>query len=100
MRERRSSTLYDMMNDAIEVVFNLMASCNIQYNPETFMNKDQEEAHPSTSKSSDAKFDLMVKTMEKLVENMSLDKNHAIIDENALQLRNPNFMRLPVTKIG
>jgi hypothetical protein len=99
LRERRSTTLDDMMNDAIEVEVNLMASGKIKYNPETDMKKAQEEAQPSTSQSSDAKFDLMVKTMEKLVENLSLDNKPAIRDQTELQLRNPNFRRLPVTQI-
>jgi hypothetical protein len=33
LRERRSNTLYDMMNDAIEVEVNLMASGKFKHNP-------------------------------------------------------------------
>ena len=87
-----------MMNDAIEVEVNMMASRKIKYNPETDMKKFR-EAQPSTSQSSDAKFDLMVKTMERLVEKLSLDNKTSIRDKTKLQHRNPNFIRLPVTHI-
>jgi ribonuclease HI len=41
----------------------------------------------------------MVKTMERLVEKLSLDNKPAIRDQTELQHRNPNFRRLPVTQI-
>jgi hypothetical protein len=46
LRERRSTTLDDMMNDAIEVEVNLMASGKIKYNPETDMKKFKEKLNP------------------------------------------------------
>ena len=49
LRERRSTTLDDMMNDAIEVEVNLMASGKINHNSNTDMKKVQGEAQPSTS---------------------------------------------------
>jgi hypothetical protein len=48
LRERRYTTLDDMMNDAIEVEENFMASGKIKYNPETDMKKFR-EGQPSTS---------------------------------------------------
>jgi hypothetical protein len=41
----------------------------------------------------------MVKTMERLVENLSLDNKPAIRDQAELQHRNPNFRRAPVPQI-
>jgi hypothetical protein len=75
LRESRSTSLDDMMSDAIEVEVNLMASGNIKYNYDRDMNKVQEKAQPSTSHSSEERFDLMMNTMEKLMERMSLDNN-------------------------
>jgi hypothetical protein len=77
LRERRSTTLTDMMNDAIEVEVNLAASGKIKFQVEDEKKKIKDEAQPSTSQSSDAKLDLMVKTMEKLVEKLSLDNKPA-----------------------
>jgi hypothetical protein len=73
LRERRSTSLDDMMSDAIEVEVNLMASGKIKYNSDRDMNKVQDKAQPSTSQSSEERFELMMKTMEKLMERMSLD---------------------------
>ena len=68
LRERRSATVADIMNDAIEVKVNLMASKKGTYRFET--KKVKEEAQPSTSQSSsDAKIDSMLNVMERFVEN-------------------------------
>jgi hypothetical protein len=75
LRERRFASLDDMMSDAIEVEVNLMASGKIKGNFDRDMNKVQYKAQPSTSQSSEERFELMMKTMEKLMENMSLDNN-------------------------
>jgi hypothetical protein len=67
LRERRSNTLDDMMIDAIEVEVNLMASGKIKHNPNRDVKNVQGEAQPSMSQSLDAEFDLMMKTMERLM---------------------------------
>ena len=72
-RERRSNTLYDMMSHAIEVEVNLMALGNIKHNLDISVKKVQGEAHPSMSQSSDEKFDFMMKTIERLMERMSVE---------------------------
>jgi hypothetical protein len=64
LRERRSSNLVDMMNDAIEVEHNLMASGKIKIKVEDDKKKFKEENHPSSSKSVDLKLDLMKKKIE------------------------------------
>jgi hypothetical protein len=75
LREIRSNSLDDMMSDAIEVELNLMASRKIKYNSNIHINKVQDKAQPLTSQSSEERFELMMKTMEKLMENMSLENN-------------------------
>jgi len=52
-----------------------MASKNIKYNSDMDMNKVQDNAQPSTSQSSKERFELMMNTMEKLMERMYLDNN-------------------------
>jgi hypothetical protein len=99
LRERRSNTLDDMMSDAIEVEVNLMASGKIKHNPDRDVKKVQGEAQPSTSQSSDEKFDLMMKTMERLMERMSLENKPATRDQTDFQPRNQNFRRAPVPQI-
>jgi hypothetical protein len=46
LRERRSTTLDDIMSDAVEVEVNMMASVKIKHNPDRDMKKVQGEAHP------------------------------------------------------
>jgi hypothetical protein len=99
LRERRSNTLDDMMSDAIEVEVNLMASGKIKHNPDRDVKKVQGEAQPSTSQSSDEKFDLMMKTMERFMERMSLENKPATRDQTDFQPRNQNFRRAPVPQI-
>jgi hypothetical protein len=94
LRERRSTSLTDMMNDAIKVEVNLAASGKIKLQIEADRKKAKEETLPSTSQGSDEIFDLMVKTMEKLVEKMSLDDK-----PHDFQARNQNFRRPPVPQI-
>ena len=54
------------MNDAIEVEVNLMTSSKMKQKLDPEKKKVKDEAQPSSSHSSDAKFDTMMKTMEKL----------------------------------
>jgi hypothetical protein len=63
------------MSDAIEVEVNLITSGKIKYNFDRDINKVQDKAHPSTSQSSEERFDLMKKTINKLMEMISLDNN-------------------------
>jgi hypothetical protein len=63
------------------------------------MKKVQGESQPSTSQSSDVKFDLMIKTMERFMEKLSLDNKPAIRDQADFQHRNQNFRRAPGPQI-
>jgi hypothetical protein len=49
LRERRSTSLDNMMSDATEVEVNLMASGKIKYKSDRDMNKVQDKVRPSTS---------------------------------------------------
>jgi hypothetical protein len=60
----------------------------------------QGEAQPSTSQTSDEKFDLMVKTIERLVEKLSLENKPTIKDQADFQHKNPNFRRALVPQIS
>jgi hypothetical protein len=64
-----------MMNDAIEVEVNLMASGKIKSDSDRDMNKAQDKAQPSTSQTSEERFEMMMKTMEKMMERMALDNS-------------------------
>ena len=66
LRERRSATLEDMMNDAIEVEINMMSSKRGKYTSETRKVKDEPQS------SSNLKFDSIMKAMEKLVDKLSI----------------------------
>jgi hypothetical protein len=99
LRERRSNTLDDMMRDAIQVEVNLMESEKIKHNPDRDMKKVQGEEKPSTYQSSNEKFYLMMKTMEKFMEIMSLENNPATRDQTDFQPINKNFRRSLVPQI-
>ena len=72
LRERRSTSLENMMQDAIEVEVNLSASNKTKQRGEC--RRVKEEAQASTSQSSiDAKMDLMMKSMERLIDKLSMD---------------------------
>ena len=90
LRERRSTTLADMMDDSIDVSVNLMASKKGKYR---FDNKKvKEEAQPSTSQSSsDAKFDSVLREMERMMERFSKNDRQVAREQHEPIIRNPNF---------
>jgi hypothetical protein len=73
---------------------NLATLGNIKLQIEVEKKKAKEETLPSNSQASDAKLDLMVNTMEKLVEKLSLDEN-----THEIQAINHNFSWHLVSKI-
>ena len=90
LRERISSTLEDMMKDAIEIDVNMMASRKGKY--KTKVRKVKEEKKPSTPQNSnDGKFYSMMEVREKLVEKLIVDDRHVAREQNEPQIRNPNF---------
>jgi hypothetical protein len=64
-----------MMIDAIEFEVNLVDSGKIKSNSDMDMNKVQDKAQLSTSQTSKERFEMMMKTMEKMMERMVLDNN-------------------------
>jgi hypothetical protein len=95
LRERRSTSLDDMMNDAIEVEVNLMASGKIKSNSDRDMNKVQDKAQPSTSQTSEERFEMMMKTMEKMMERMALDNNPNTREQADVPPRNQRRPTVP-----
>ena len=73
LRERRFVSLIDMMDDAIEVEVNLTASNKNKQKNETRRVKDEDPWESTSSSNSDAKFDTMMKAMEKLMVKLSSD---------------------------
>jgi hypothetical protein len=77
LRKRRSTNLDAIINNTIEVEVNMMASRKIKQRFNRGDKKPQGDAQPSTSRSLDDKFDLMMKMMEKLMERMSVGNRPA-----------------------
>ena len=67
LRERESATLADMQNDAVKVDVNMLAAKKSKM----VKTKIKEEEKPSTSAQVD-KFETMMKTMEKLMDQLAL----------------------------
>ena len=66
-----------MFIDALYVEANMMACGKIKPRAEVDRRKGREEIHPtsSTSSSSDIKFEMILKTMEKLMDRLTLEAN-------------------------
>jgi hypothetical protein len=88
-----------MMSNSIEVEVNLMASWNIKHNLDRSVKKFQGEIQPSVSQSSDKKFGMMMKTMERLMERMFMENKPATKDQTDFQIRNKKIIRAPVPQI-
>ena len=71
----------------------MMACGKIKPRADIDRRKGREEAHPSTSASScrDIKFELMLKTMEKLMDKLMVEARLTNREQNEPQIRNPNF---------
>ena len=81
-----------MMEDAIEVELNLLASNKTKQKGET--RRAKEEAQASTSQSSiDIKIDLMIKSMERIIDRFSIDDRGQIAnrERNEPWIKNPNL---------
>ena len=95
LRERNSNTLLTMFTDTLEVEANMMTCGKIKPRVEVDRRKGREETHPTTSTSSfsDVKFEMMLKTMEKLMDRLRVEAKPINRDQNEPQIRNPNFRR-------
>jgi hypothetical protein len=99
LREIRSNTLGTMMSNAIKFEVNLMALRNIKQNFDRNGKKPQGDVHPSTYRLLDENFNLMMKTMEKIMERMSMENKPITREKNDFQRRNQNFRRALVPQI-
>ena len=92
LRERKSSNLPAMFQDTLEVEATMMVSRKIWQKME--MRKVREDG-PSTSGAfaNDVKFEMMLKTIEKLMDKLSVDNGSLNREQNDPQIRNPNFRR-------
>ena len=93
LRERRSASLVDMMNDTIEVEVNLMDSSKMQQKIDSERKKVKDEAQSSSSHSLDARFDNMMKIMENIMERLVVGDRPAITQKQDHHIRKPNFRR-------
>jgi hypothetical protein len=99
LRERRSTSLDAIMSNAIEVEVNMMALGKIKQRFNRGDKRPQGDAQPSTSRSTDEKFDLMMRTMEKLMEKMSVGNRPAAREQQDPQPQNQNLRRGQVPQI-
>ena len=81
------------MDDSIEVEVNLTTFNKTNQRNETRRVKEEEPQASTSQSSSDAKFNMMMKTMEKLMDKLSTDDKNQMKDQNEPQVRNPNFRR-------
>ena len=84
-----------MFQDALEVEKNMMASGKIMQKVETRKAREENVLFASTAASSSnaIKFEMMLKTMEKLMDRMTIYNRPLNREQNEPQLRNPNFRR-------
>ena len=97
LRERKSATLPTMFTDALEVESNMMACGKIKQREDVDKRKGREE-FPSTSIFSsfnDVKFEMMLKSMEKLMDRIIVEARPVNREQNELHIINPNF-RSPI----
>jgi hypothetical protein len=88
------------MSNAIKVKVNMMASRNIKQRFNRGDKRPQGDAQPSTSRSTNEKFDLMMRSMEKIMEKMSMGNKPTAQEKQDPQPRNKNLIRGQVPQIG
>ena len=94
LREGRSTSLENMIQDTIEVEVNLSTSNKTKQRGHN--RRVKEEAQASTSQSSiDANMDLMMKSMERIIDRLYVNDRgpNVHIERNEPQIRNPNFRK-------
>lgn len=93
LRERRYVSLTDMMDDATKVEVNLSTSNKTKQTNKTRRVKEEEPQASTSQSNSKVKFNMMMKTMEKLMDKLFVDDRNQMKDQNETQVRNPNFGR-------
>jgi hypothetical protein len=95
LRERISTSLDDIMSDAIKFQVNLITSVKIKYNSNRDMKKVQDKARPSTSQSAEDRFEMMMKTMETLMERIYLNNKPNTKEKAGVPPRNQRRPTVP-----
>jgi hypothetical protein len=72
---------------------NLSTSNNTKQKNETRMVKEEETQASTSQSNSDAKFNMMMNTMENIMDKMYADDMTQMKDDNKPQVRNPNFRK-------
>lgn len=93
LRKGRYIFLTDMMDDAIEVELNLSASKRTKQRNEITRLKEEEPQASTSQSNSDPKFNMIMKTMERMMDTLSLGEKNQMKDENKPQVRNPYSRR-------
>lgn len=93
LRERRYVFLTNMIEDAIEVEVNLTTSNKTKQRNETIRVKKEEPQAFTSQSSLYFKFNMMMKTMEKLTDKFSANDKSQMKYQNEPQIKNPNFRR-------
>jgi hypothetical protein len=99
LRERRLENLDSTMSNVVEVEVNMMASRKIKSKFNRGDKRNQGDAQPSTSRSSDDRFNMMMKTIEKLMERISMGNRPIARGQNDPQPRNQNLQRVQIPQI-
>ena len=75
LREIKSATLPAMFTDALEVEANMMACGKIKQRVDVDRRKGREEIHSTSyvSSSNDIKFEMMLNTMKKLMDKLTVE---------------------------
>ena len=99
LSEIRSTSLADMMKDAIEVEVNLSTARKKKRDEgderreEGDRRKDKETKQPSSYNSQEVRMDMMIKAMENLMEILSMDNKSPPRENQEQQNRNQNVRR-------
>ena len=90
LRERKSTSIPDMFKYALEVEANMMACGRMKHKIEADKRKISEEIVPSTSaaaSSSDIKFEMILKEMEKMLDKLTIDNKLLNREQNEPQIK-------------
>ena len=84
-----------MFKYSLEVESNMMEHGKIKNKIETDKSKIKQEIEPSTfvASSSDIKFEIILKAMEKMMDKLTVDNMLLSREQNEPQIRNLNFRR-------
>ena len=93
LREIRFVSLTNIMDDAISVEANLTTSNRTKQRNETRRVKEEQPQDSTSQSSLDSKFNMMMKTMQKIMDKFFVDHKNQMKDYNEPQVRNPNFRR-------